>query len=310
MIELFIQTAEIDSTSITKNDPKVGITAKRNKNLILFNEGFYIGNTNNYGYWGPSYNPFKPSDIRRIALMGDSYVEGHQVFERSHFRNLLETKLNARYDIAYQVLNFGMSGFNLNDIYCNFYDFVISFNPDTTFVFITNEDFINTNSSIRRPQCNVINDSLVIDYSFSQTKEFKVRENSNWFRGKSVILGYVFNALKLYESNGLWNKFFPKWILPNESSNLNELKFDLPLRESLIVNHFLKKRQDIIFVAAKRLDQRILDLFADYPERLIVIPELDQSKYQYWKVTKMNGHWNIEGHKLIASELYKFISNN
>ena len=115
VLELFIQNSGVGNLSISENDRQNGQVLKKNTNIIYFNEGFYIGKTNKYGYYGPDYDTIKSEGSLRIALIGDSYVEGHQVFDRNHFRCLLEKNLNDSLNKKVEVLNFGMSGFNLND---------------------------------------------------------------------------------------------------------------------------------------------------------------------------------------------------
>lgn len=303
LIESYIQLAEIDSTSISKNDSLLGSSIKPNKKLIAFNEGFYLGGSNKYGYWGPSYDIKKPDDCFRIALIGDSYVEGHQVFERNHFRSLLEQGLSKRFDKKVEVLNFGMSGFNLNDGFCMYYDLVKKFNPDLTLIFVSNEDFSNTNSSDRRPKCVIDGDSLYIDYSFRDLPEYLHREKTAWYRGKSVVLGYVFSAITLIKEKRLLNKLFPKWV-DIEESNYESLSKNVIIaaRERKIVEHFLESDQ-IVFVGSSKLDDKILEIFNDSSQKLITIQNIDDKKYHYWEVTGIEGHWNRQGHELVASSL-------
>ena len=89
LIEVFLQVSEVSSLSVTKNDELLGSSLKPNSNLILFNEGFYIGKVNKYGYYGPDYPPDKDNNIVRIALIGDSYVESHQLFDRNSLRKIV-----------------------------------------------------------------------------------------------------------------------------------------------------------------------------------------------------------------------------
>lgn len=307
VIESYIQLAEVDSTSLSKNDSLLGSSIKPNKKLIAFNEGFYLGGSNKYGYWGPGYDIIKPDDCYRIALIGDSYVEGHQVFERNHFRTHLEQGLSKKFDKKVEVLNFGISGFNLNDGFCMYYDLVKKFNPDLTLIFVSNEDFSNTNSSDRRPICVIEGDSLYIDYSFRDLPEFLHREKSSWYRGKSVVLGYVFGALTLIKEKRLLNKLFPKWVEIKES-NYESFSKNVVVaeRERKIVKHFLKSKQ-VIFVGSQKLDDKIVELFKESPQKLISIPNVDDKMYHYWKVTDIEGHWNLEGHKLIGNSLVEEI---
>jgi hypothetical protein len=308
VLELFIQLSEINSTSISRNDNIRGIATKESKSFIRFNEGFYIGASNSYGYWGPAYDSVKPKNTFRIALVGDSYVEGHQVFERDHFRSLLENEFEQKNNTRTQVLNFGMSGFNLNDSYCLYMDYVKKFQPDLTLFFISNEDFTNTNSSNRRPQCVISGDSLLIDYSFRESEEFKHRQATSWYRGKSVLLGYVFGGIIIIKNGDLPNKLFPKWIPKKENVNSLDKKIkELPEKEKRIVE-YLTKNERVLFVGTHLLDDKIIELFHETPNGLLLIPQLEEEKYHFWKVTKIKGHWNREGHKLVVKNIIETIT--
>ena len=203
VIELFMQNAGVGNLSISENDSLNGQALKKSTRLIKFNEGFYIGQTNKYGYYGPDYDTIKDKETLRIALIGDSYVEGHQVFDRNHFRFLLEKKLKDSLNRKVEVLNFGMSGFNLNDNYCYYNNFVKSFNPNLTLLFVSDEDLTSKSNNMRRPIARYENNELIIDYSFKNSKEFLYREKTSWLRGKSITLGYLFIMLQHIKS-GKW----------------------------------------------------------------------------------------------------------
>lgn len=220
-IELFLNVSEVSSPSVTKNDDTLGSALKGNANLIFFNEGFYIGKVNKFGYYGPAYSPIKPKGTLRIALVGDSYVESHQLFDRKSFRAIMEKELKEKLKKNIQVLNFGMSGFNLNDDYCYYVNFVKKYNPDYTLYFVSNEDFDSARTSLRRPYCEIINDSLKINYSFRYLPDYIYRKKTAWFRGKSILLGWMFQAKNLIKKGYAPRILFDKFYMDNKTKEEN-----------------------------------------------------------------------------------------
>jgi hypothetical protein len=306
VLELFIQNSGVGNLSISENDRQNGQVLKKSTNIINFNEGFYIGKTNKYGYYGPDYDTIKSEGSLRIALIGDSYVEGHQVFDRNHFRFLLEKNLNDSLNRKVEVLNFGMSGFNLNDNYCYYNNFVKSFNPDLTFLFLSDEDFTSKSNKNRRPIANYENNELKIDYSFRKSKEFLYREKTSWFRGKSITLGYVFIMLQYLKSDKWKEIIFDKFYVKNKVTNTSKKvtnkyisKLNLEIIKELIAD------ERVYFVEKKNLDTVYAEIIGT--KNLIRLPGSEDSIYHYWPITKRIGHWNIDGHELVSSYLTKSI---
>ena len=141
IIELFIRMANISMVSSTEFYDDIGRGTRKNLKYLYFNEGFGIGKFNKYRYIGEANPPDKADDIIRIALMGDSYVESFQVFERDYFGNIAESILNKEYlNIDFEFLNFGRSGFDIASIYAYQKIFVENFNPDIILYMISNDD--------------------------------------------------------------------------------------------------------------------------------------------------------------------------
>ena len=62
----------------------------------------------------------KSANVLRIALIGDSYIEGFQLFERHHFKTYLEQKLSQKLKKKVEVLNFGIGGADLRGMYLRY----------------------------------------------------------------------------------------------------------------------------------------------------------------------------------------------
>ena len=306
VIEVFLQTSEVSSVSVSRNDDTLGLALKPNIKLIFFNEGFHIGETNKYGYYGPAYSPEKDSNVIRICLVGDSYVESHQLFDRNSFRCLLESELSLITGKQTQVLNFGMSGFNLIDDYCYYENFVKKFHPDFTLFFVSNDDFSTSRTSESRPYCYIENDSLIISYDFRKNSNFIHKQKTAWFRGKSIILSWISKTKEIINTGLLPSILFDKFYLRLSKSKTNNnvtaqeiTKID-PVVEKILTH--LSQSSNIYLVEKEPLPNKINKISKEAGIKIIELGLTDDNLH-YWPVTNTYGHWNFEGHILISKEL-------
>ena len=93
VLDIYIYSSMIQNRSSIEYSSNFGDVRIPNSMFLNLEEGFGFGSFNEFGYLGPSYAKEKSEDVIRIALIGDSYVEGYQVIDKLHFRNLTESKL-------------------------------------------------------------------------------------------------------------------------------------------------------------------------------------------------------------------------
>jgi hypothetical protein len=318
-IELFLSLAEINSLSSSTNDPVLGSKLISGRNQIFFNEGFSLGKVNEFGYLGKGYPYEKDTNVFRIALLGDSYVEGCQVFSRDHFGTIIEKTLKEKLNKKIEVLNFGMSGFCLIDCYCYYNNFVKKFNTDLVLFFVTDEDINTLETSNRRPKCSFENDSIKISYDFINNKVYQFREQTKWIRGKSILLGY-FLGLKEKINLGLAPKIlFDKYYTIFQNFSKDEqinISLSNKVMEPIIKGIILElNKQNIAFVIKNNLSDEYLSFMLQNNSTVFnPISEINNSENKnieinYWKVTKKYGHWNHSGHQLIGKYLTEGIYN-
>jgi lysophospholipase L1-like esterase len=76
--------------------------------------------TNRFGFVGPDWTEAKPSNTRRVALLGDSLAQGWGIHLSQTFGNLLMDRLNAQHSEAaaprLEILNFAVPAYSLTQI--------------------------------------------------------------------------------------------------------------------------------------------------------------------------------------------------
>jgi hypothetical protein len=137
----------------------------------------------------------KPSKTVRIAVVGDSYVEGLQVPFENTFGALLEGKLQgcSAFDGKnVEVINFGVSGYGTAQELITLRHNVWQYSPDIVLLAVTTNNDITDNSRALKQTDEIPyfvwrNGNLVEDDSFRETRTFRWRSSAlnrvgTWFR--------------------------------------------------------------------------------------------------------------------------------
>jgi len=309
ILELYLRFAEIESLSAHTYDLTLGTKVVPDRKLIFFNEGFYMGNTNKYGYFGPNYPPQRSNNSFRIALLGDSYVEGFQLFDRNHFRSLIEKKLDKVLDKDVEVMNFGMSGFSLEDEYCYYTNFVHKFDPDVLLFFLSLSDLNTNRKSSDKPYCYLENDSLKISYNFRNSDSFLFKEKTSFLRGKVTIFKTLNNCMELVKEGMLLPILFDKLYWGNKRENKEDADIKVNnsslSKETIAIINALPKEKTY-FVLKENLPDNIINSLLQLGVKIInPNPSLETLKKngidpKFWKATNKNGHWNAAAHAVVS----------
>jgi len=143
IIEIFFRKAEISPPFLSQYDEKFGLVNTPDLDYIKFKEGFFIGTSNEHGRYGDNYTLDKPSNTIRIVFVGDSYVEGLDVFSKDHFVRIIEKKLNNSFkNKKIEALNFGRGNLSLALSYFYYKNFILQFNPDIVIYFMERRDYV------------------------------------------------------------------------------------------------------------------------------------------------------------------------
>jgi hypothetical protein len=305
---LFSESQSLSTKGFFDNDIQ---KRKPNVKLTIFNEGFFWGSTNDDGFIGDNFN----NEIENnIILIGDSYVEGFQLFQRHHFMTHIKKSLNKRFGVEYTIINRGMGEKNLSDSYISFHN---SLTDSSMFLIFINPDQLHMKSyvTLKKPFVYIENEHLKVDTRYKSERTYRIYEKINSVFSYSTI----FQSIKLMINKIVLGQhieiLFGKLnTLIHVESNNNVIQEDNKKNISEVNKRILldlSSQKDIFLVLMKNitksqknwLDQNnIKTISLEIP-----LSELKNSGLNpyYWNVTKMEGHWNHRAHK----EIGKYIAN-
>ncbi|MEK6476208.1 SGNH/GDSL hydrolase family protein [Catalinimonas sp. 4WD22] len=325
-IELYIRGTEISGVSETDYDKEIGRVIRPNAKIVHYNENFTYSQVNKYGYLGPSYSPDKAPGIFRVALLGDSYVEGFQVLERHHFRTILEEELreNLKYD-SVEILNFGRSGFGLADAYAYDLNFVSEFDPDLKVYLLSAIDFYKSSGDELLPKWKLKGEELIQDTSYRSSKELKLYNTVKVGLQHSATLQMLRNCVNIIRDGKAMEVLLgklSKLFIDSEVQPLHDnekrkklVKEELPQIPDVILEK-LGKQKDVIIANRdsiqfpQHLQQEITQANIKLVNLSDTLSPLKQDRHldpRYWPVTNTKGHWNYRAHQAVGEYLTKIL---
>jgi hypothetical protein len=310
-LDFFIRETHIVDPNFNDLYEDIGRGRRAGLKYASFNEGFSLGQFNKFRYLGPGYNYSKEKGVIRIALLGDSYVEGFQVFDRDHFRNILEEELQKKIKQKVEVLNFGRSGFDIGDMYCYNETIVRNFNPDYSLFFVAQGDVKPKFSDPLRLKVKLSGDSLLIYKGYPE--DFIRKYNASRFLiQNSTIMNMLNNCKKTAESKGfapiLLDKFYKPFMGQNnlDLEHADSKSDTIPEITIRILQHLDYQKDIIVNRDITGLDENFVSLVKDFGLTYINLQDtlinMKQNGIEpnFWKATKKYGHWNPEAHRAVA----------
>lgn len=152
--------------------------------------------TNSLGFRGPEWPLRHTDDTARIALLGDSHAFGYGVlFEDTVGEKLAELLNEKKTGRKYEVLNFGIVGYNSQQELAVLRSEVLKFNPDILIILPCSNDHkesfsVDENGFLRNAKNNDVNDESI--------DKLKVK-TSSWLTQKSKMVFYLLFLKKQYE---------------------------------------------------------------------------------------------------------------
>ena len=323
--DAYLQCADIQTPMETRIDPRLGPTYIPGKRISRFNEGFYLGEANDYGYMGPSVPPRRTGEERRVLLLGDSFVLGHTVLPRHHFARRLETLLADSSGEKASVLNFGKADFNISNMYAYLADFAGTFDHDLALFFVGEDDLLPARQIATGlyPVVKLDGGSLVVDTSFHSSRTYGFYRAVEPIFTRSAVLRLAFNADKMVKrgelADVLLDKFAPTFspapdATPANDSEPTPAPAISPVTLAVLRTLARDPRNVLVTKEAlaaplraelKRIGVPVLDLGAALAEL-----EASGEDLTYWPVTRVHGHWNHAAHQRIAQFLAGALPEN
>lgn len=312
ILDLYISSTHIVDKSLNDVYPDIGRGRLANKSYVMFTEGFSMGQFNQFRYLGPGYPKQKPKNTLRIALLGDSFVEGFQVFDRDHFRKILEDELSKKLNQKVEILNFGRSGFDIGDMYAYNQTLVKEFNPDLSLYFISNADLTPQFTDPLRLKVYLQDDSLAVAANYP-LNYIKTYNQTKILIQNSAIINMLNIGRRTIKEKKLLpillDKFYPKSSNNEHLCNEQILSFHLPEITKNIINNCNPAKDIIINRDSEPIENEIfiniqknsISFFNLY-DTLNILKQNNIDPY-YWKSTKKNGHWNHQAHIAVGTYL-------
>lgn len=194
--------AGLGEEDIYQLDPEIGFKHFPNKRVTWRSEGYSQSWFNADGLRDPGVTIAKPAGVYRIALLGDSMVEGLQVPVEYTFGKLVQKELNAKGHPEVEVVNFANSGYSTAQEYLELKQKVLKYKPDLVLLGYMNRDMFEnwsppdqTITNVRPFALHLPGQSLVLDNApvlkWMKTPRAKFLMQVQWLRQNSRIWGLI-----------------------------------------------------------------------------------------------------------------------
>ena len=178
---------------------------------------------NSKGFRGPEYPYEKPSDERRILLLGDSFTEGFMIKEEDHFAEVMEHKLNNTGSKRhFEALNSGTAGWGTDQELLFFQNEGNKYGPDLTILMFYQNDLSYNNEPkdwgmYYKPLFKQVDGELVltnvpvpkpdkiVKYDQLSSEERSVfKRTKEWFFKNSQLYNLIKDRIKSIHSLHKW----------------------------------------------------------------------------------------------------------
>lgn len=187
LVELALRGLGFSRAVLYQPDALVGWWGRPGAQGVYLDEGSAEVRISSAGVRDRERSVVKPTDVWRIAVLGDSYTEALQVAEDKRFTSVIE-RLLAECDAGggrrVEVLNFGVSGFGTAQEYLLLRGRVLRYAPDVVVLAFLPGNDITDNvraldpSAASRPYVTLNGSGkLTWDRSFESTRSFRVKSS-------------------------------------------------------------------------------------------------------------------------------------
>lgn len=308
-IDLYLKQSSIIEPSTSKYDTTLGRIKSSKNSYVFLKEGFSISQFNNNGFRGTHFNRTKENKTLRIVLLGDSWVEGLHVFDRDHFRNLLEIQLSKKLNQNVEVLNFGRAGFDFEDMYILYERLASEFDPDYVVCMIHNDDFEMNSKDQLSPYLYEESDTLKTGMGPSPRMIKRYNQRQLLLRNSSFLKMSV-NSYKTVKNKKTSFLSIKKQKRNNKSRNTKHQQYLTNKYNNLSLKAFKNLVHDscFIFISTENnlsetdfIQNYISDEFTIYPLDSVLTENIEKGIIPFYHNTAGGyGHLNRQGHAIVS----------
>lgn len=200
--EFVLYQAGLGEEEIFKLDPVVGFVHMPNKRVTWRTEGYARSYFDANGMREPGLTVAKPAGTYRIALLGDSMVEGLQVPIEDTFGQELTRRLTANCKHPVQVLNFATSGYSTAQQCLQLERYIFRYQPDLVLLCYNSRDMFENwtppdqvITNVRPFAVQLPDKPLVVDnapvLAWQRTPRAKFLQSIEWLRNNSRVYGML-----------------------------------------------------------------------------------------------------------------------
>ncbi|MDD5560579.1 MAG: SGNH/GDSL hydrolase family protein [Candidatus Omnitrophica bacterium] len=342
---IIISQALLIDINYWQSDNLIGWKHTPNFSGVFYGPGFKAKvKFNKEGFRDIDHQLENKKGVLRIAVIGDSFVEALQVNQSDMLTTVLEKSLNSV--IKSEVMNFGVSSFGTTNEYLTYWAYVKKYRPDFVIIVFSVNDFIDNDKILseclpsidlmrHRPYFSVSENGDLVAEEFVPYKKGFLRSALSRVR----LLSFLRNAIfRLKAQHARKQQFYTKEMELYSDKYPPEIT-DCVNRTEAILKKFLLSifNEGSMPIVCLAYPSYVLD---PYRRNLLTQSELDLNKINIDKplniIKKLcvslsvdvidirreqlqvyksalgglflkDGHWNENGHKLLATAIEKKI---
>jgi hypothetical protein len=324
-LDAWLQLAEVQMPLENRSDPELGPVFRSEVEFSRFSEGFFLGRANRWGFLGTGAPRARQGDEARILLLGDSFVLGHTVFERHHFKTTLAHDLSGYLDRDVQVLNFARADYCLWNMHQHYVDHAAQWDHDLVLVFLSDGDLAPRYPAdpAMYPYTELVDGELRTNTDFRTSAKRAIYVRLEPVLTRLALPRMGFNLLKVIDT-GQWRTMLLGKFAPDDDAGaaiqLGEVPGPLPEDVRLATAPPLPPVTPAVLRdlaatgrAAAVIMWDIRPAWRDsiYASGIPVIElagvwdalEAENVDPWWWSVTGQRGHWNHRAHVAMGRRL-------
>ena len=186
VFEVFLRVINFSYPTFYRPDPVLGYALEPGAEGWQTKEGRAYVRINSDGLRDREHAKQKPSNVLRVALLGDSYAEALQVAREDAFPPLLERQLGQCPAVAgreVEIVNFGVSGYSTTQELLTLRGRVWDYSPDVVMLLVTTNNDVTDNVRVYKeaddiPYLVEREGGLTLDNSFREGFKFRLRTSA------------------------------------------------------------------------------------------------------------------------------------